>query len=97
MKTNKSNQLTDIDTGSQIIRGDQQFVEFLKIPIATFRRHADQIPHRKVGNVRISSKSVLTEWLEGRLQWPPVSENQSSPPSVPRVSNTRVSKKGGVK
>lgn len=94
MKTNKRNQLTDIDTGSQIIRGDQQICDFLKIPIASFRRHADQIPHRKVGNVRISSKSVLIEWLEGRFQWPPASENQSSTPSI---SVPRAPRKGGAK
>lgn len=87
------NKLSENNSESEIVRGDQQFSDFLEIPIATYRRHAQEIPHRKVGNVRMSTKSVLIDWLAGRLQWPPVeSENQSTPKSMPRVS-----KKGGAK
>lgn len=87
------NKLSEGNSESEIIRGDQQFSDFLEIPIATYRRHAQEIPHRKVGNVRMCTKSILNDWLAGRLEWPPVeSQNQSPPQSVPRVS-----KRGGAK
>lgn len=86
---------TEINSESEIIRGDQQFSDFLKLPIATYRRHAHQIPHRKVGNVRMVTKSVLIAWLEGRLEWPPASEKEKQ--STPHQSVPRVSRKGGAK
>lgn len=86
--------LTEINSESQIIRGDQQFADFLGMGIATYRRHAREIPHRVVGKVRISSKEALLDWLSGRLQWPPATENQSSTPSV---SVPRAPRKGGAK
>lgn len=87
------NKLSEGNSESEIIRGDQQFSDFLQIPIATYRRHAQEIPHRKVGNVRMCTKSVLIDWISGRLQWPPAETENRSRPHV----TARGSRKGGAK
>jgi hypothetical protein len=63
--------IEDNDSQSEIIRGDQAFADFLEMGIATYRRHAAEIPHRVVGHVRMTTRTALMDWLAGRLEWSP--------------------------
>lgn len=47
-----------------ILTGDEEIANFLKVSVPHIRRHGDNIPViRKVGNIRITSKEALQAFL----------------------------------
>lgn len=62
---------------------DQSIADYLGISIASLRRHANEIPHVRIGNQRIANPDALDAWLSGRLLWTTES-NQTAPPAPGR-------------
>jgi len=62
----------------KIYTGAPAIAARLQVNPRTIFRNRHQIPHRMVGNQMVTSESVISKWLAGRLEWPPQGATEKS-------------------
>ncbi|TDN66081.1 hypothetical protein [Halothiobacillus neapolitanus] len=89
----------------KIYTGAPEFAARLKVSIKTVFRNRHQIPHKMLGNQMVTSESVISDWLAGRLEWPPEgadkptnsTKNKGGRPKKSQLARLRGLSEGGAK